>query len=112
MSAQPLDYLNDCCGHDSLIESIEINAAAKTVSVRLLAYPQEDSRDRKPIEFQFVDVESVTTSANLDLIADNAWAGNVNQWRLAEGPGASFFYLVDGYIAVTSPAPFRLVGRP
>ena len=107
-----MDYLNDWNGHDAVIESITIDVPNKAVSVRLQAYPHENSRARKPIEFRFVNVESITTSANLDLLAVNASAGSVNHWHLADGPGTSFFYLIEGYIAVASGSALKLEERP
>ena len=106
-----MDYLNDRNGHDALIEGIAVDARKKSVSVRLLAFPNENSRDRKPIEFIFMDVSSITTSANLDQIEVNSFAGTVNHWHLAEGPGCSYFYLIEGYIAVTSRSALKLEER-
>jgi hypothetical protein len=108
----PVDYLNDWNGHDALIESIVVNVREKSVSVRLLAYPDENSKDRKPIELIFADVESVTTSTNLDQMEANSFAGTVNHWHLAEGPGSSFFYLIEGYIAVKAHSTLKLEERP
>ena len=64
--------------------------------------PNERSPDRRAIEFTFLEVESITANADLDSLADNAFAGTVNHWHLAEGPGTSFFYLCEGYIAVAA----------
>jgi hypothetical protein len=105
------DYLNDWNGHDALIESIAINALENSVSVRLLAYPNEKSKERTPIEVTFLDVETITSNANLDSLSGNASAGNVNHWHLAVGPGTSFFYLVEGYIAVTARKALKLEER-
>ena len=108
MTERTSNYLNDWNGHDALIESIAINLLKKSVVIRLLAYPDEHSKDRKPIELTFLDVETVTTSADLESIADNAFAGTVNHWHLAERPGTSFIYLVEGYITVTARTVLRL----
>lgn len=99
---QAVNYINDWSGHDALIEKIEIDVQKKFVSVRLQAYPDESSKDRKPIEFRFRDVETITTSANLERIEANSFAGTVNHWHVVEGPGCSYFYLVEGYIAITA----------
>ena len=106
-----MDCLNGWNGHDALVESITIDHIQKSVSVRLLAYRDEDAGDRNPIELRFSDVESVTTSANLDRIADNSSAGTVNHWHLAEGPGTSFLYLIEGYVAVSARSGVKLVAR-
>lgn len=106
-----MDYLNDWNGHDAQIEGIAVNIPGKSVSIQLLAYPTMNSKDRKPIEFTFLDVESITTSANLDLIELNSSAGSVNHWHLAEGPGTSFFYLIEGYVAIAARSALKLEER-
>lgn len=106
-----MDYLNDLKGHDALIEGIAVDVPGKCVSIRLLAYPNEKSKTRKSIEFIFRDVKSMTASADLDLLADNSSAGTVNHWHLAQGPGTSFFYLIEGYIAIAARSAPKLEER-
>lgn len=95
-------------GHDALFEGIKIDAVNNTVSITLLAYPTEGSAQRVPVAIEFTDVESVAMQADMVRLAENRFAGTVNQWRIAEGPGTSYFYLVEGYLAVASRSPPKL----
>jgi hypothetical protein len=98
-------------GHDALVESVVFDAAAGIVSVKLLAYPRADSGDRKAIEIRFSDVDSVNLAADLQSLDDNRSAGNVAYWHIARGAGTSFFYLIEGYLAITARAAPELLER-
>jgi hypothetical protein len=92
-------------GHDSQIVSFAVDMVAGNVSMALRTYAEgQTSADRVAIQISFVDVESLVSSADLRVIADNARAGNVRYWQIAESGGTSHFYLSGGYIAITSRA--------
>lgn len=96
-------------GHDALLESIEIDAVKNAVSIKLLAYPELNASQRFPIEITFSDVTCVTTQADFIRLAENRCAGTVNHWHIAKGPGTSYFYLIEGFLSVTSNSVPELV---
>lgn len=88
--------------HDSLLDKIEIDVVAQIVTVHLQSYFGSDRRSREPATITFTGVKAVTTAADLLDLAANTFAGHLNHAHLAERGGTSHFYLVEGYIAVTS----------
>jgi len=96
-------------GHDSLFEGVELDAVNNTVSVRLLSYPTHDAAKRIPIKIVFSKVVSVTMQADMIKLARNRFAGTVNHWRIAEAAGTSYFYFIEGYMAVASKSAPILV---
>jgi hypothetical protein len=91
--------------HDALIEGLHIDPSRRQVTVRLLSYPGLSAPQRVPATITFTEVDLVSATVDLMVLADNAFAGHVNQARLADGPGTSHFYLTEGYLAVTSRRP-------
>jgi hypothetical protein len=87
-------------GHDAQLDAIAIDVLGRTVTLRLSSYPAEDAHARQAIEIVFTNVRQVQSIADLVKLGDNHSAGNVNHWHVADGPGASYFYLVEGCIAV------------
>ena len=77
----------------------------RSVTLRFSAYPSEDAAERVAIEIDFTDVQQVQTLADLVELDDNYAAGNVNHWHVANGPGASYFYLVEGCLVITASSP-------
>ncbi|MGR4862477.1 hypothetical protein [Caulobacter sp. LARHSG274] len=93
--------------HDALLQGLEIDIASGSVSIRLLSYPHPEASERVAVEIEFSEVTAVNVAADLTELAQNAFAGHVGQARIADGPGTSYFYLVEGYLAVTSKATAR-----
>jgi hypothetical protein len=91
-------------GHDAQLAGIAIDILARTVSLRLSAYPTQGATERVVIEIAFSEVDQVQTIADVVRLRDNHTAGNVNHWHIAEGPGTSYFYLVEGCLLVTARA--------
>jgi len=89
-------------GHDAQLDSITIDVMRRTVSLRLSSYPSEDAPGRVAIEIAFSNVEQVHTIADLVRLRDNHTSGNVNYWHVAEGPGTSYFHLVEGCLVITA----------
>lgn len=100
--------LDDWCDHDSLIEEVVIDILKRTVSVRGLSYAGPKATARSPFTILFVDVDAVTTAADLVELTANTFAGHVNHAKLSDGPGTSHLYLVEGYISVTAQSRPRL----
>lgn len=95
---------DDQLGHDSLLEGIVFEPVKRSATVKLLSYEKQETPERVPIEIVFTDVDAVTFSADCVGLAANRWAGNVAYWHIAEAAGVSHFYLVEGYISITSKA--------
>lgn len=95
---------DDLLGHDSLLEGMAFDPVKRSATVKLLSYESQDARERVSIEIVFSDVDAVTFSADCIALADNRGAGNVAYWHIAEAAGVSHFYLVEGYISITSKA--------
>ena len=89
-------------GHDAQIDAIAIDVLGRTVTLRLSAYANEESPKRDAIEIIFRDVEQVQSIADMIRLEKNRGAGNVNHWHVADGPGSSFFYFVEGCLVVTA----------
>jgi hypothetical protein len=96
-------------GHDALLEGVEIDARNNTLSINLFAYPTHDAAQRIPIKIEFSDLKSVAMQADMVRLAENRSAGTVNHWRIAEEPGTSYFYLIEGYLAVESGSVPKLI---
>lgn len=109
--AEAVMLYSDEQGHDSQIEGITIDTSARTASIILLSYTETDSAKRVKIEIAFVDVVSMTAYADMLALADNKAAGNVSHWNIAEGEGTSHFYLIEGYLAVTSRSAPKLIRK-
>ena len=88
-------------GHDAQIDAIAIDVLGQTVTLRLSAYRTEEASERDAIEIVFRNVEQIQSIADLVKLQDNRSAGNVNHWHIADGPGSSFFYFVEGCLVVT-----------
>jgi hypothetical protein len=84
------------------MQSVMIDVPRRTVSLCFLSYPLEEASERVAIEVVFSNVTSVNTVADLLTLEDNYSAGNVNYWHIAEGPGTSYFYLVEGCLTITA----------
>lgn len=92
-------------GHDAQLDAIAIDVLRRTVSLRLLSYPSHDAPERVAIEITFSNVQQVQTIADLVKLGENRPAGNVSYWHVAEGPGASYFYLSEGCMVITADSP-------
>jgi hypothetical protein len=102
--------LDDWYDHDSLIEQVLIDVVTRTVSVKVLAYDGgPGSTKRVSFTIVFEKVDAVNTAADLGELAANTFAGHVNHAKLAEGPGTSYLYLVEGYMSVTAGSAPRLI---
>ena len=64
-------------GHDAQLDAIAIDVLGRTVTLRLSAYPAEDTPKRNAVEIVFTDVEQVQSIADLVKLGDNHSAGNV-----------------------------------
>ena len=100
---------DDWYDHDSLIEEVKIDILKRTVSVRGSSYAGPGAAARSPFTILFVDVDAVTTTADMVELTANTFAGHVNHAKLANGPGTSYLYLVEGYMSVTSQSAPRFV---
>ena len=89
-------------GHDAQLDAIAIDVLGRTVTLRLSVYATEETPERDAIEMVFRNVEQVQSLADLVKLEDNRSAGNVNHWHIADGPGASFFYLIEGCLVITA----------
>ena len=95
-------YDEEMQGHDSQLEGVMIDVLRRTVSLRLSSFPTQDASNRVAIEVTFSDVEAVHTIADLTQLGDHHGAGNVNYWHVAEGPGTSYFHLIEGCLVITA----------
>jgi len=74
-----------------------------------MAYPYFEASERIAIEMEFSDVDTFLLQADMIAMEANRFAGTVNQWKIAEGAGTSYFQLIEGYFTITSRAAPRLV---
>lgn len=88
--------------HDALIEDININFLAASVTIQIAYYPAGDSQQRVKAKLIFENVESISQLVDLVRLRQNATAGNVNYWRSGDASGPTYIYLVDGCIAVSA----------
>ena len=100
---------DDASGHDALFEGLSVDAATKFISLSFLAYPSFEANERIAIEIEFGDVDAVLLQADMIAMQENRFAGTVNQWKIAEGAGTSYFQLIEGYLTITSRAAPRLI---
>jgi hypothetical protein len=95
---------DDQLGHDSLLDGIVFDPVKRSAVVKLLSYEGQEAPERVPIEIVFTGVGALTLSADCEALDDNRGAGNVAYWHIAQDAGVSHFYLVEGYVAITSSA--------
>jgi len=69
---------DDMQGHDARLEGVDFDAAKRTASVHLLAYPETNASKRVAISILFECVTSLALNADLASLASNRSAGNVN----------------------------------
>jgi len=100
---------DESSGHDALFEGLSVDAVGKSVSLSFLAYPSFEASERIAIEIEFSDVDAFLVQADMIAMEANRFAGTVNQWKIAEGAGTSYFQLIEGYLTITSRAAPRLV---
>lgn len=98
-------------GHDAQLDAIAIDVLGRTVTLRLSAYPTPDAPERGAVEVAFTNVEQVQSIADLVKLQDNRSAGNVNHWHVADGPGSSYFYFVEGFLVITAGAASTVTPR-
>lgn len=96
-------------GHDSQVRSIHIDPEKGTVTVCLHSYPSEQASERILIAVHFSNVTQVNMLADMRAMKENASAGNVQFWSIAEGAGTSYFYVTHGCLAITSKDPPNLI---
>jgi hypothetical protein len=102
-------YDDEMSGHDSQVRSVQIDPAQRTITIHLMSYLSNQSRERIPLTVRFVDVTNVNMIADLTEMADNHGAGNLQFWNIAKGAGTSYFYLAQGCLAITSETAPTLV---
>ncbi|WP_156035562.1 hypothetical protein [Caulobacter sp. UNC358MFTsu5.1] len=100
---------DDWYDHDALIEEVMIDVPNRRVSIRGASYAGPEAAARSPFTILFVDVNTVTTVADMVELTANTFAGHVNHAKLANGPGTSHLYLVEGHLSVTSQSAPRFV---
>ena len=107
----PSDWFNF---HDALVDRFEVDFLAGTALLVLHAHDNWPNLPRTRLEIAFTGVSNVTTSADLAALRDNASAGNVNHAHFADepGPGTSYVYLVQGYVAITADQPPKIEPVP
>ena len=88
-----------------------MDVEARTVSLRLLAYPSQKASERIAVEIVFSDVQQVQSLADFVQLGANRDFGNVNHWHIADGPGASYFYLAEGCLIITAATAPVLIRR-
>jgi hypothetical protein len=54
-------------------------------------------------------VDAFLLQADMIAMEANCFAGTVNQWKIAEGAGTSYFQLIEGYLTITSRAAPHLI---
>jgi len=100
---------DDLSGHDALFQGLSVDAVGKSVTLSFLAYPSFGASERIAIEIEFRDVETFLLQADMIAMDANRFAGTVNQWKIAQGEGTSYFQLIEGYLTIKSRAAPRLV---
>ena len=88
--------------HDAVVESVNIDFLAASITMRIAYYPNAESRQRSEAQLTFENVDSVSQIADLARLRQNRSAGNINYWRPSNADGVTYIYLVDGCIAVTA----------
>jgi hypothetical protein len=88
--------------HDALVERINIDFLAASVTIYIAYYPSVEGEQRVRAKLIFEGVEAISQIADLTRLRKNAVAGNINCWRPSDAGGATYIYLVDGCIAVTA----------
>jgi hypothetical protein len=99
--------------HDANIESLQIDPVGRTVIIRVQAYPNWQTRERTPVVLTFTKVRAIQSTLDFMALADHAWAGNVEQFVLAEGKGVSNLRFVEGGVVnITADKPPQLKAVP
>ena len=88
--------------HDAVIEGLNIDFSAASVTMLIAYYASPDGRQRVRAKVIFEKVESISQITDFVRLRENASAGNINYWRPGDTGNATYIYLVDGCIAVTA----------
>lgn len=88
--------------HDAILKSMATDFAANTVNITLAYYAAADHTRRSDIAIRFEGVRSISQISDLDRLQKNAFAGNVNYWRVGDRETPSYIYLTDGCIAIAA----------
>ena len=86
--------------HDALVKSLNIDLAAKKVTIELDLYENRNEGQRKSATIIFNGVKSVNSICDLDRLLDNARSGNVCYWSPSQFDGITYIYLVDGCLSI------------
>jgi hypothetical protein len=88
--------------HDAVVESVNIDFSAASVTILVAYYPSPESQQRVRVKLNFENVESISQITDFARLRENAVAGNINYWRPGDTGGATYIYLVDGCIVITA----------
>ncbi len=88
--------------HDAVIESLNVNFSAASVTMLIAYYASPENQQRIRAKLSFENVKSISQIADFARLRDNAGAGNINYWRPGDTGNATYIYLVDGCIVVTA----------
>lgn len=90
--------------HDALLVNAFVDYEARAMTITVKYYKKEGSADRTTAKIIFEGVSALNQISNLDAIAGNTFAGHIVYWTPARNGGATYIYLADGCIAITSRA--------
>jgi hypothetical protein len=89
--------------HDAILKTMAIDYAAKSITISIDFYENDDDHSRKSGLINFEGVESLSQVGNFLTLKEHASiGGHVNEWIPAQKNGTTYIDLVGGYIAINS----------
>lgn len=97
-----MEELNEIELHDALLEKVDINYLAKTVTAHVVFYVDSQASARQHATIVFHCVESISTICNLQELEKNLFAGHISYWVPAGAGKPTYIYLAAGCVAIVA----------
>lgn len=105
--------LNELYWHDGVLRSMSFDAEG-CLALNCDLYPLECSPERKTVILKFIDVKNFVVAIDVEMLCDNARAGNINNGHVYEMGARSRLklFINDGYIDIVAAGITQEVGSP
>lgn len=86
--------------HDALLTFLDIDYADKKICLQIQCYETEGAKYRSSLRMTFRNVGFVSQISDLNSMAKNAFAGNINYWVAGDRETPTYIYFTDGCLVI------------